>query len=197
MCPKPASFGARRLGAGSTFGPPSTVLMVHCIISSIILVMPHTAITFLVKIAIFDVSTILRQTLMRGTLGVAAAVPTDRSQEANLITNHRRLLHFWKTCGAEEPNIGMGQYLSYGQNRNTRKPPARPHHLSEDIEGRVRLIFKGIFNISTEFLGNQEIPASVKLYIQGNLRHVSAESCREFKSAPRLNFISKGIFKGV
>jgi len=126
MCPKPASFGARRLGAGSTFGPPSTVLMVHCIISSIILVMPNTAITFLVKIAIFDVSTILRQTLMRGTLGVAAAVPTDRSQEANLITNHRRLLHFWKTCGAEEPNIGMGQYLSYGQNRNTRKPPSSP-----------------------------------------------------------------------
>ena len=50
-------------------------------------------------------------------------------------------------------------------------PPARPHHFSEDIEGRVKLYIQGnLQHVSTEFLRNHQIRTPVKLYIQGILK---------------------------
>ena len=57
-----------------------------------------------------------------------------------------------------------------------RATPPRPHQLSEDIEGRVKLYIQGnLQHVSTEFLGNHENSTLGKLYIQGNLQHVSTE----------------------
>jgi len=65
--------------------------------------------------------------------------------------------------------MGMEKLLSLSDpHRDTAflraNPPARPHHFSEDIEGRVKLYIQGnLQHVSTEFLGNHEIPTPVKL----------------------------------
>jgi hypothetical protein len=52
-----------------------------------------------------------------------------------------------------------------------RATPPRPHQLSEDIEGRVKLYIQGnLQHVSTEFLRNHQIRTPVKLYIQGILK---------------------------
>ena len=43
-----------------------------------------------------------------------------------------------------------------------KKPPAHPQRFSKDIEGHVKLCIRGnLQDISTQFLGNHEIPIPI------------------------------------
>jgi len=50
-------------------------------------------------------------------------------------------------------------------------PPARPHHFSEDIKGRVKLYIQGnLQHVSTEFLGYHQIRTPMMMMMMMMMR---------------------------